>query len=236
MVKKISLKADKRKVLGRKIKVLRREGILPANIFGKDFKSEAIQLKLADFKKVYAESGETTLLELEVAGEKALAVLIHNLAVHPVSGDFLHVDFHKVSLADKVTAKVPVELVGKAPAAESGLGVLITLLSELEVEALPTELPEKLIVEVAKLEKVDDAVRVKDIKIDKEKVKILAEENQIVVKIEKPTVEEVVAKPAEEAVPAEGGEAKSEEGKAEEKAEVKKETPKEEAEKEKGKK
>lgn len=242
MAKKISLKCEKRKVLGRQVKKLRREGILPANIYGKEIKSQAVQLTRIDFMKAYQEAGETSLVELEVGGKKpGLPVLIHSPQVDPVTGDFLHVDFHRVSLKEKVTTMIPVELVGKAPAAESGEGVLITILSELEVEALPTDLPDKFEVDISKLEKIDDAVRIKEIKVDKKKVAILANENQIVVKIEKPIEEEEV-KPVEEEAPVEGeapvekekkGEKRKVEGKpvaaeTTEKAETRKEASKEE--------
>lgn len=198
MAKKVSLKAKKRKILGRAVKTLRREGILPGNVYGKGMKSQAVEVDLVDFRKVYQEAGETKLVDLEAGeGKKALPVLINNLQVHPVSGDFLHVDFHRVSLKEKVTATVPVELKGKAPVAESGEGVLITLLPELEVEALPVDLPEKLEIDISNLKKIDDSVRVKEIKIDKKKVAILAGENEMVAKIEKPTEEEE-EKPVEE--------------------------------------
>ncbi len=199
MAKKISLKCTPRKVLGRKVKALRREGVLPVNIYGKEMKSQALQLPLVDFVKAYRMVGETNIVDLMIAGQKkVLPVLIHHPQVDPVTGDFLHVDFHKVSLKEKVVTMIPVELKGKSAAAESGEGVLITILSELEVEALPTDLPDKLEVDISKLAKIDDAVRVKEIKIDKKKVKILADENQIVVKIEKPAGEEEEVKPAEE--------------------------------------
>lgn len=226
VAKKISLKCQPRKVLGRKVKTLRREGILPANIYGKKMKSQAVQVATADFQKVFQEAGETKVVNLQVKGKRtSLPILIHNPQLQPVTGEFLHIDFHRVSLEEKVTAMIPLELKGKAPAAESGEGVLITLLSELEVEALPTDLPDKLEVEISKLEKIDDALRVKDIKVDRKKVKILAEENEMVVKIEKPTEEE--EKPVEEAVPSEEEEKPEEkvekeieEKKAEEKKEV----------------
>lgn len=198
---------------------------MPANIYGKEMKSLAVQMPLTDFEKVYRSAGETNIVDLAVAGQKkVLPVLIHNPQVDPVSGDFLHVDFHRVSLKEKVTTMIPVELKGKAPAAESGEGVLITILSELEVEALPTDLPDKLEVDISKLAKIDDAVRVKEIKIDKKKVKILADENQIVAKIEKPVEEEEEVKPVEEEVPAE--EEKVEEERPEEKVEEKPATTK----------
>jgi large subunit ribosomal protein L25 len=209
MAKKISFKADKRKTLGRAVKKLRKEGILPGNVYGKDLKSQALQVGLADFKKVYKQAGETGVVDLKISGSKnAWPVLIHNVQTDPVTSEFLHVDFHRVSLKEKVIATVPVELKGKAPGAESSKGILLTLMSELEVEALPTDLPESLELDITGLKKIDDVLRVKDIKVDRKKVEIKAEENQLVVKIEKPAKEEE-EKPA---VPETEAEAEGEEG------------------------
>jgi large subunit ribosomal protein L25 len=108
---KLNLKAEKRKVVGRKVKNLRAEGILPANIYGKKVKSESIQVALKDFEKVFKEAGETGLVMLQV-GETEKPVLIHNLQLNPVSEDLYHVDFLQVDLKEKVEASVAVELTG----------------------------------------------------------------------------------------------------------------------------
>lgn len=201
-MKRPKLEVLKRKIFGRKVKQLRAKDILPANIYGKKIKSTAVQLKLRDFEKVYKEVGETGVVDLKIkGGKKTRPVLIHNLQLHPVTDLPLHADFHQIKLKEKTTVEVPVELVGEAPAEKEGIGILVTLLDSLEVEALPTDLPDKLEVEIGKLEKVDDMVRVKDIKIDKKKIKILADENEIVAKIEPLAKEE--APPPEEEVPEE---------------------------------
>lgn len=222
------LSAEKRKIAGRKVKKLRKEGILPANIFGKKIKSLAVQVPLKDFLPVFEKAGETGVVELTVKSEnKTRPVLIHNLQKDPVSDMPLHIDFYQVDLKEKITADVPIEIIGEAPAVTQKIGVLIQPLVEVEVEALPTDLPEKLTVSIAKLEKIDDSVTVKDLK-PPTGVKILTFENQTLAIIEALAKEEVVAPPAAEAAPAEGkakeakpteGEAKevksSEEGKAE---------------------
>lgn len=216
-MKKPRLEVQKRKIFGRKVKKLRAEGILPANFYGKKIKSTAVQVDLGDFEKVYKEAGETGVVDLKVKEEKKTRpVLIHNLQLDPITDLPLHADFHQVSLKEKTTVEVPVELVGKAPAEKEGIGILVTLRDSLEVEALPGDFPEKLEVAISQMEKVDDVVRVKDIKIPK-KVKILASENEIVAKIERPAKEEippVEEKPKEEEIPPE--EVKPEEEKPEE--------------------
>ena len=109
------LKAEKRKVEGRKVKTLRREGILPANVYGKDVKSLSIQVSLKEFSKVFKEAGETGLVEIEIGKEKR-PVLVNNIQYDPVTDLPLHVDFHQVDLKKKTTASVPIEFVGDAPA------------------------------------------------------------------------------------------------------------------------
>lgn len=213
MAKKV-LTAEKREIFGRKIKKLRREGLLPANIYGRNIKSLAVQVKTDDFQKVFDEAGETGLVELKVNGE-VHPVLIHNLQTDPVTDLPLHADFLEVNLKEKVVATVPVELVGEAPAEKEG-GVVVQQMHEVEVEALPTDLPEKIAVDISGLANIDDAVKVGELKVDRSKVEIKEDDpERIVVSITPPTKEEEVAPPAEEA-PAEGEEAPTEEGEKEE--------------------
>ena len=198
-MKKAKLEVQKRKILGRKVKKLRNQGILPANIYGKKIKSKALQVDLKEFEKLYKEVGETSVVDLKIKGEKKTRpILIHNLQIHPVTDLPLHADFRQISLKEKTTVEVPVELIGEAPAEKEGIGILVTLLDNLEVEALPSDLPEKLEVDISNLKVIDDVIRVTDIKVDRKKIKILASKNEIVAKIESLAKEEEVA-PAEEA-------------------------------------
>jgi large subunit ribosomal protein L25 len=199
------LKAETRKVLGRKVKNLRKQGILPGNVYGKKIKSEAVQVSLKDFEKVYKEVGETGLLSLKV-GNSDKPVLVHNVQTNPVTGDIIHVDFLQVDLKEKVTAEVPVELTGESPAEKQAIGTVVQQINEIEVEALPTDLPEKFEVSVEGLSEVDQAIFVKDLKVDKSKVEIKADPEAIVAKVEPPQKEEVVVPPVapEGEAPAEG--------------------------------
>ncbi len=211
------LKAEKRKVFGRKVKSLRREGILPANIYGANIKSEAVQLEKDAFQKVFGEAGETGVVEVKL-GKTARPVLIANVQTDPVTDEPVHVDLFQVDLKKKVTAQVPIEFVGESPAEKSGLGTVVTQLTEIEVEALPTDLPEKFEVDLSGLTEVDQAVYVKDLAYDKGKVKLEADDQQIVAKVEPPQKEEEVAPPpAEEEV--EGEETETEEEAVEEQEE-----------------
>ncbi len=205
MPDKLKLKVNSRKLTGRKVKQLRAQGILPANIYGKGVKSVSIQQPLKDFAVAFKQVGETGILELFVDKEtKPRPVLIHHVQQHPVTDEILHVDFRQVDLTETVTVSIPVEITGEAPAITKG-GVLIQLINEVEVEALPADLPDKFTLDVSHLEEIGQGLSLKDLKVSA-KVKLLTEKlEELVVKIESPTKEEEV-KPVEE-VPVEGEEA-----------------------------
>jgi len=109
-------------------------------------------------------------------------VLIHNIARHPVSEKILHVDFLQVDLKEKVVAKVPLVTIGEAKAVKDKAGVLLTLLSEVEVEALPSDLPEKIEYDVTNLTNVGELIKVGNLKVS-DKVKILTDNNLDIVKV-----------------------------------------------------
>lgn len=218
MASQPTLKAEKRKLQGRKVKRLRKEGVLPANIYGKKIKSLSIQVPLQDFNKVYKEVGETGLLQVLVENKKR-SVLIHNVQTDPVTGLPLHVDFFQVDLTQKVSANVPIETTGGAPAEKQGLGAVVTQLDEIEVEALPADLPEKFVVDLSELKEVDQAIYVKDLSVNKAKVTIKDDLEAIVVKVEPLRKEEEVPEVVEEEEE-EGEETEKEEGEKEGKEEV----------------
>jgi large subunit ribosomal protein L25 len=198
---KLTLQIEERKLVGRKVKTLRKSGLLPGNIYGKNVKSLSVQVPIKDFLKTYEIAGETNLVDL-ILGKQTKPVLITNLQIHPVTDEPLHVDFHQVDLKQKVKATIPVNLEGESPAEKSGLGTVVLLLDELEVEALPMDLPDSFIIDVSTLETENQAIYVKDLKYDRSKITLNADPEQILVKVEPPQKEEEVIVPAPE-VPAE---------------------------------
>lgn len=205
-MKNPTLNATPRTVLGKQVKKLRREGQLPANVYGKGLPSLAIQVANKDFKDVFAESGETGLIDLMVEGKKH-PVLVKNLQMNFQSQTPLHVDFYQVNLKEKVKAMVPLVLVGEAKAVTENVGTLLQTLNEVEVEALPAELPENIEVNIENLAEVDDQIMISDLKTP-EGVSILTDEGQVVAKIAEIVVE---AEPE----PAEGAEEEATEAAAE---------------------
>jgi len=197
---KVHLQAFPRTILGRKVATLRRDAKIPANIYLRGSESTPITLDKKEFSKLYTSAGETTLIELGIDGEKAThPVLIRDVQRHPVTAEFVHVDFQQVDLKQKVTANIPVIAIGESEAIKAG-GVLVMAYNELEVEALPTDLPEHFEVDLSKLVSIGDSITVADLSYDKNKVSISIEPEEVLATIqaqEEEKAEEVVAEPAE---------------------------------------
>lgn len=224
------LNANVRTIFGRKTKQLRVKGLTPGNIFGKKIKSVAIELQKATLVETMRKAGETGLIHLKIKGDdKVHPVLVAGYALNPVTDEILHVDFHEVDLTQKTTAAVPVKTIGESAAVESG-NILVVFRNEIDVEALPTDLPDVIEVDISGLNEVGDTIHAKDLKVDRSKVTLDIEDEEPIVTIQEPAKEEVVEAPvaAEGEVaeggekPAEGGEAKPAEG-GEKKPEAKKE-------------
>jgi large subunit ribosomal protein L25 len=215
-MKRFKLTVEKRKLVGKKIKNLRKEGILPANIYGKGIKSLAVQLPYKEFEKVYKEAGETGVVDVTVDNEIRPS-LIHNIHQDYQNHKVLHAEFFQVNLKEKVTTMVKIVTVGEPKAVTDKIGLLLQPLSEVEVEALPTDLPENIEVNVESLAEVDSQITVGDVK-PPSGVTILTDASQVVVSIgplvskeaeEQAAAEEAAAEAASEA----GGDTKGEEGK-----------------------
>lgn len=205
------LVAEERTILGKKVKKLRREGLLPVNVYGKGVPSTSLQVKLHEFQDVYKQVGETSLLDLKY-GDVTKPVLIKSLQLDYKTFTPLHVDFYQVNLKEKIKTMVPVVLAGEAQAVKDNAGVLLQQLSDVEIEALPEGLPENIEVSVENLAAVGDQITVGDLKAP-EGVVILTDPGQLIAKIGELTVAE--PEPEEEAAEegaAEGGEEAPTEG------------------------
>ncbi|MBI2405314.1 50S ribosomal protein L25 [Candidatus Gottesmanbacteria bacterium] len=161
-MKKHTLLANPRTLVGRKVKQLRKQGLIPATMYGKNIKSVSVSLSAHEFDKVYKETGETGLIELTMNTDTH-PVLIHHVQVDPVGEHILHIEFHQVDLKEKVTTRVPVKLMGTSPVVMQKLGVLLAVLDEIEVEALPADLPEYISIDTSGLHEVNAEVKVGDV-------------------------------------------------------------------------
>lgn len=210
-MKRPTLETEPRIVLGKKVKKLRREGLVPANVYGKGLPSQALQIKLIDFLAVYKEVGETGVIDLKFDG-KSKPVLIKNLQVAYPQHTPLHVDFFQVNMKEKVKAVVPVVLNGEPKAVTDKLGLLLQTLSDVEVEALPDNLPENIEVSVEELAELNAQITVGDLKAPDD-VTILTAPDQTVAKIGELVIEE--PEPEEPAEGEEGAEGETTEGEGE---------------------
>lgn len=209
---RIKLTVSERKLVGKKVRRLRKEGIIPANVFGKDIKSESIQVEAKEFQKILKEAGETALVDVKV-GDKVFTTLIHNVQREPRVDSVLHVDFHKVNLKEKITAHVPVVLEGESPVVKSGEGLVLQILNEVEIECLPTDIPSQIEVDATKLTEIGQNVHIKDLKVEKDKIEVKNDPEEVIASVQ--TAEMKEEEPEPEVSPADV-EATAEKGDAEE--------------------
>lgn len=194
-----------RAVTGKKVKQLRRDGVLPGVVFGGHKDSTNVQVDLREFERGYRRWGNTTLVNLsglDDGGEQP--ALIHDVTRSTLNGLLLHVDFLRVSLTEKVHADVPLHFVGESPAEKAG-AVIVQAKNEVGVEAFPQDIPHAIEVDISKLLEVDDSIYVRDLVVDTAKVEIQDDADDLVVRVVPVRVEEEAPAPA--AAAAEGEEA-----------------------------
>ncbi|MGD1119721.1 MAG: 50S ribosomal protein L25 [Dehalococcoidales bacterium] len=207
-MQELKIKATKRDVLGKKARFLRRQGIVPAHLFGHSLESQALQCDNTELIKVLAQAGTTRLISLKLEGDKdAKTVFVREIQRDAMTRQLLHVDFFQVRKDQKMTLDIPIVLVGEAPAMKGKGRVLSHGMNVLTVHCLPEKVPPQVEVDITVLTDLDIAIHVKDIKLDPE-VAILNDAEQLVVKVSEITIKvEEEVKPvaaAAEAAAAEG--------------------------------
>jgi large subunit ribosomal protein L25 len=214
------LKAERRSVIGKQVKALRRAGELPAILYGSHVDPTPISLNLREATRILSHMASSSLVTLDVDGEKHLA-LVREKQRDFIRGTYKHVDFQVVSMKEKLRVAVPLEITGESPAVKDFNGILVNGLTELEVEAFPQDLPAKIVVDISGLKTVGSGLYVRDI-LPPENVKVLDEPGDMIILVTAQAAEEVevVAEVAEEIEPEviEKGK-KEEEGEEGEKAE-----------------
>ena len=190
----LELKVEKREELGKASKELGKAGKMPAVFYGPKEETTPITVPAKSFLNVWKEAGESTVVQLSGLGDPK-DVLIHDVDVDPVSGDPRHVDFYVMEKGKKVTVSIPLEFEGEAPAVKELGGMIVKVLHELEIEALPKDLPHEIKIDVSVLENFDSQIQVKDLVLP-EGVEATAEPEEVVVLAAE-------AKEEEEEIPAE---------------------------------
>ena len=159
----MELTVEKRDLKGRAASV-RRRGMLPAVVYGRSQKATPISVDLKSFEKLFHEAGESTVLTL-VGLDSTKEVLIQEVALHPVSGAPLHVDFYAIEKGQTVTVSVPFEFEGVSEAVKAGTGILVKVMRELEIECEPKDLPSHIVVDISTLTNIDDKITIGDLKL-----------------------------------------------------------------------
>jgi len=198
----IELQATNRETLGKKVRFLRRQGIIPTHLFGHDVESVALQCDAVQLQQVLAQAGKTRLLSLKLdKAKKPRNVVVREIQKDPCTGELLHVDFYQVRMAEKIKVGVPIVLVGEAPALKSKENMLLHELTSLTIECLPNQIPASVELDMSSLTEVGQAIQVKDITLGEE-ITVFNDPEHIVVKINLRPLEKIEEVVAEEMVEA----------------------------------
>lgn len=191
---KIVLEASKREIIGKKVKNLRLEGKIPAVIYGHEFKDTPIVLDAHSTTLAMKSVSESTILIIKLDG-KEHSVLVRDRQIDFIKGNILHLDFQVVSLTEKLRTNVHIELVGDSPAVEDFNAMIVNGITDIEVEALPQDLPEGIVVDISILDEIGKAIYVKDLP-EIANVEILTDPEELIA-IASAVKEEVIEEPEE---------------------------------------
>jgi large subunit ribosomal protein L25 len=207
----MELAVTNREKLGKGMNALRKEGLVPAELYGHGTENVHLSVSVKEFNKVFKEAGTSTVVTLASGKEKTPAI-IHDVQHNFLSGEVDHIDFYQVRMDEAITAEVQLEFVGESKAAKEHQAMIMKTMTELEVEALPGDMPHVLTVDLSLLDEIGKSVHVKDIVVPKG-VKVLVDAETVVATATPPTKEEeVVVAPVVDvtAIPTEGEEKQAE--------------------------
>ncbi|MEK7653388.1 MAG: 50S ribosomal protein L25 [Patescibacteria group bacterium] len=201
----INLAAKTRTLLGKKVDQLREAGKIPAVLYGHGVKNLNLELGYNEFEKIFKEAGESTIIDLSIDGGAPTKVLISDIQYEPVKNRISHVDFHQIRMDEKINAKVALNFIGESKAVKEDGGVMLHIISELEIRCLPKDLIHEIEVDISPLVDFNAVISVKDLNLPANLEVIGHELEEVVAKVAKPKAEEEpVAAPAEGETPAEG--------------------------------
>lgn len=195
-MEKFVLQAQKRDITGKKVKALRREGKIPAVIYGSEIDPTSITLDYREVRLTLKEAGANTLLTIQLDGDEFIT-LVREQQREVISQNLLHVDFQAVSLEEVITTTVPIAVEGEAPAVSEYNALLVTELDVLNIEAKAKDLPDYIEVDVTGLTEIGDNILIQDLKVS-DNVKILEDPDEIVIVVASPTVLEIEIEEEEE--------------------------------------
>jgi large subunit ribosomal protein L25 len=188
-MEKYVLEAKKREIIGKQVKALRREGLLPAVIYGSDIEPMPLTLNTNEVRQILSVTGANTLITIKI-GKKEHLALVRDLQREVITRNLLHVDFQEVSMEETISTTVPVLVVGESPAVKELNALLVTSLDYLQIEAKAKDLPDTISVDVSELVQIGDNILVKDLIISGD-VNILDDSELTVVVVAAPTLMEI---------------------------------------------
>ena len=188
MADQLELEVQKRDVLGKATKRLRKAGLIPANISGHNSPSVALQIEAITFDRLRRQHGTRGVIALK-SPSGSENVLVRHVQHHPISGDIIHVDFSRVSMSDRITMKVPLHYIGEAPGVKIEGGVLLHLLETLEVECRASDIIESLDVDISSLSEINSSFQAKDVKLPSG-FSLITDPEELIIKVDAPRVEE----------------------------------------------
>lgn len=196
----IELMAEKRAVLGKQVSQLRRQGWVPGVMYGHNFAPLSLQFKGRELSHILAQVGSSQLISIKVKGVgRPETALLRDMQRDPIKGTLLHVDFYRVDMAERLTAEVPLVIVGESPIAKRSEGVLLYGLSSIEVECLPSDLVDAIEVDLTDLVEIDQSIHVSDLAVPAG-MEVLTDLDEMIVRVVALQEEEIV-EPIEEEVP-----------------------------------
>ena len=189
MMEEVLLQASKRDMVGKQVKTLRREGILPAIVYGRGISTIPISLNARNANQILSAISSSSLVVLVIDEEKH-TTLVREKQRDPVTGIVLHIDFHEVSMTEKLRTNVMLDFQGESLAVKELMGVLVIVLESLEIECLPQDLPDRIVADLSTLEEIGDSLYVRDI-ILPPNIELISDIDGLVVVISAPAVEEI---------------------------------------------
>ena len=186
---KVLLEATTREVLGRKTNKGRRDGLVPAVVYGKGVTSKNIWVKLLDLRRLIKKSGESTVIDLKIDEKDSRNVLIYDTQKDPVRDNYVHIDFFQVRMDEEIETEVELEYVGEAPAVKEMGGVLVKNIDAIEVKCLPADLPSSITVDISSLKTFEDRITLGDLAISK-KVELSIDLETVIALVAPPRSEE----------------------------------------------
>lgn len=192
----MNLEVQIRDEKGRRVKDLRQQGLIPAELYGKGIENMHLAVKSKDFKNVFKEAGESSIINIVISDKnkkEEIPVLIHDIQKDYLTDDIIHIDFYRVRMDEKIRTHIPLEFIGESPAVKNYGGILNKSMLEIEVEALPKDLPHNIPVDISQIKELDQSIYVKDLSIPKN-VKILVDPETVIATVSLPK-EEVPSEP-----------------------------------------